>query len=148
MVPKFKSQNGAVMVEFVLILPVLLLLIFGIMEFSFLLFDKVMVTNASREGARAGVVYSSPNRISKSEIENIALKYCQNHLISLGSKPSVPKVEFYTDEEKNIIEPPCPQESLSGSSISVYVEYDYKFLFFSNFLDPVSLGSVSTMRCE
>jgi len=136
------------MVEFVLILPLLLLLIFGIMEFSFLLFDKVMVTNASREGARAGVVYSWPSRISKEKIKQTAEAYCMNHLISLSPSSSKPEVKFYTDEEDNIVEPPCPQDSLSGSSIGVYVKYDYNFLFFSHFLDPVSLGSLSTMRCE
>ena len=42
------------MVEFALVLPILLLLIFGIIEFGRLLFMFAAVTSASREGARYG----------------------------------------------------------------------------------------------
>ena len=51
---KINNQNGAALVEFAIVLPVLLMLIFEMIEFSLLLYDKAMITNASREGARAG----------------------------------------------------------------------------------------------
>lgn len=44
------------MVEFALILPVLLLLICGIIEISWLLYGKITLQNAAREAARAGSV--------------------------------------------------------------------------------------------
>ncbi len=51
------KQNGAATVELAILLGTILLpLLFGIIEFSFLLYDKAMITNASREGARAGIV--------------------------------------------------------------------------------------------
>jgi Flp pilus assembly protein TadG len=50
------SQRGAAVVEFAFVLPLLLVILFGIIEFSFLLYDKAMLTNASREGARVGIV--------------------------------------------------------------------------------------------
>ena len=40
------------MVEFALILPILLLLLVGIMEFGFLFHEYLVVTHAAREGAR------------------------------------------------------------------------------------------------
>jgi hypothetical protein len=46
--------NGQGMVEFALILPVLLVILFGIMEFGRLLFIFVTTTSASREAARYG----------------------------------------------------------------------------------------------
>jgi Flp pilus assembly protein TadG len=51
-----KNQQGVAAVEFALILFPLVLLVFGTIEFSTLLYDKAMITNASREGARAGIV--------------------------------------------------------------------------------------------
>ena len=57
---KFASQKGAAMVEFALILIPLLLITFGIIEFGLLMYNQQVLTNASREGARAGIVSSSP----------------------------------------------------------------------------------------
>ena len=51
-----KNQRGASAIEFAIVFPLLVLLLFGIIEFSLILYDKVMITNASREGARAGIV--------------------------------------------------------------------------------------------
>ena len=48
----FKCQRGAAAVEFAIVLPLLLVFVFGIIEFGFLLYDKAVITNASREGAR------------------------------------------------------------------------------------------------
>ena len=47
---KIKDQDGATVVEFALVLPLLVVFIFGIIEFSLLLYNKAMITNASREG--------------------------------------------------------------------------------------------------
>ena len=49
-----KQHEGQGMVEFALILPILLLLVFGVMEMGRLLFIFVAVTSASREAARYG----------------------------------------------------------------------------------------------
>ena len=40
-------QRGAALVEFTLVVPLLLMILFGIIEFSVLLYDKAVVTNAS-----------------------------------------------------------------------------------------------------
>ena len=57
---KFASQKGAAMVEFALILIPLLLITFGIIEFGMFMYNQQVLTNASREGARAGIVASIP----------------------------------------------------------------------------------------
>lgn len=49
-------ERGAAAVEFALILPILLLLIGGIVDFGRAMFTQVIVTNSAREGARAAVV--------------------------------------------------------------------------------------------
>lgn len=55
----FKRKNktrGQSVVEMALILPVVLLVIFGVIEFGRALFIYTVVSNAAREGVRAGLV--------------------------------------------------------------------------------------------
>lgn len=56
-----RTENGAVAVEAALIFPVLILLVFGMIEFSLLLRDYVTVNSAVRTGARTA---SSEPRIT------------------------------------------------------------------------------------
>lgn len=53
---KSMRHRGQGLVEFALILPLLLLIIIGIIEFGRILFIYVNVSNAAREGARYGIV--------------------------------------------------------------------------------------------
>ncbi len=54
-----RDQRGAVAVEFGLITPMLLLLVFGIMEFGYMLNRDTIVNNASRDGARVAALGGS-----------------------------------------------------------------------------------------
>jgi hypothetical protein len=54
---KVKDQNGTAIVEFAIVLPILFLFVLGIIEFGALLYDKAVITNASREGARTAIVF-------------------------------------------------------------------------------------------
>src|SRR5215831_13065346 len=47
------SDRGAAAVEFALVLPILVILIFGIIDFGRMLNAKITLTEAAREGARA-----------------------------------------------------------------------------------------------
>jgi Flp pilus assembly protein TadG len=47
------------MVELALLLPILTLVLLGLIEFGFILYAHVQVTNAAREAARAGSLYRS-----------------------------------------------------------------------------------------
>jgi Flp pilus assembly protein TadG len=57
---KLRSESGASAVEFALLLPVLMMILFGIIEFGMALYRQAILTNASREGARLGIVQSIP----------------------------------------------------------------------------------------
>jgi hypothetical protein len=48
--------RGAVAVEFVLLVPILLLLVFGAIDWGYYFVAREVVVNAAREGARAGTV--------------------------------------------------------------------------------------------
>jgi Flp pilus assembly protein TadG len=54
-------QEGTISVEFVILFPLLALIVVGLMEFGYLWFVRHTLTNASREGARAAVVFLSEN---------------------------------------------------------------------------------------
>jgi Flp pilus assembly protein TadG len=46
------DRTGAALVEFTILLPVLLLLIMGLIQFGMIFYDYIMVTNAAAVGAR------------------------------------------------------------------------------------------------
>lgn len=68
------NERGVAATEFAIILPVLLLILFGIIEFGMLMYSRALLTNASREGARAGIVQGPPKR-TEAEIIAIARAY-------------------------------------------------------------------------
>lgn len=75
-------QRGSATVEFALLLPILIGLLVGMVEMGLALYDKAVLTHASREGARAGIVLRSP-KLSEGEIRNIVQQQTNASLISL-----------------------------------------------------------------
>ncbi len=136
---KIKDQKGVAAIEFAIILPVLIVLLFGFIEFSILLYDKAMLTNASREGARAGIVYSDPNPITDNDIRAVVNNYCASHLISFGTGSAVNTAISRTMES-------------FGNALTVTVTYRYDFLVLPNFVTTlmggVNLGAETVMRME
>jgi hypothetical protein len=53
-----RRDQGAAAVEFVLVLPVLLVILFGIIDFGRLMHAKLELAEAAREGARAAALVS------------------------------------------------------------------------------------------
>ena len=51
-----KREKGQSAVEFALVLPILLLIVCGILDFGWLFYNQLSVENACREGARVGCV--------------------------------------------------------------------------------------------
>lgn len=54
------SERGANLLEFALVLPVFLLLLFGMVEFGLVLMKQSEMTSATREGARFGIILTDP----------------------------------------------------------------------------------------
>jgi Flp pilus assembly protein TadG len=59
--PLLAREDGVVSVELVILFPILVLIVVGVVEFGHLWFVRQTLTNASREGVRAAVVYYSPD---------------------------------------------------------------------------------------
>ena len=86
-----QMQCGAAAVEFALILPILLALLVGGIDASLALYDKAVITNASREGARAGIVARNP-LLTDEQIRQVVRQYAQSALVSFGASPVQPTV--------------------------------------------------------
>ena len=140
---KFNNKNGTAIVEFAIVLPVLLLILMGIIEFSLVLYDKAVLTNASREGARAGIVSQNP-RVNNSEIRDVVRNYCSTFLITWGADIL---------EDGDITISPDSRDGLPfGNDLTVTVNYRYDFLVLPSFmttaLGPINLVAQTLMKLE
>lgn len=138
------DKRGTAAIEFAIILPLLVVFIFGIIEFGLVFYDKAMVTNASREAARAGIVYRDPP-LTVAEMQSVVDSYCGGRLISFGGGPS-PTTTVPSGECTN-----------HGDELVVNVAYQYEFLLLPDFLTAfftggmpgsIDISAVTRMRCE
>jgi len=58
------SRKGSTSVEFALVLPLLMVLLFGIIEFGLIFKDVLAINQAAREGARAAAVGNTTSTVS------------------------------------------------------------------------------------
>jgi Flp pilus assembly protein TadG len=76
---KTRKEQGAAAVEFALVLPLFLLLVLGTIDFGYYFFVSEVVTNAAREGARAGSVIDPSNTsLATSQAQSAAQLYLTN----------------------------------------------------------------------
>ena len=91
--PAIKNQKGASVVEFAIVLPLLISMFIGICEFGLLWYNKQVVINASREGARAGISRladtTDPSPTGLPLIADIVNDYCANRLVTFGGSGPV-----------------------------------------------------------
>lgn len=134
-----RDEKGTALVEFAIVAPLLFVILFGIIEFGILLYDKAMITNASREGARAGIVFNHPNRITDAEINAVVMNYCQDYLISFDSGSTLTVLISRTGTG---VEP--------GDSLTVSLDYPFQFLVFSNLIALIggSTGNLLNLHAE
>jgi Flp pilus assembly protein TadG len=90
-----RSKRGQGLLEFALIVPVLLLLLFGIIEFGRILNQQLIVSEAAREGARAYAV--CPTAGSATTAANTAMNNLQAGMSSNATiKADTPSVGYVT----------------------------------------------------
>jgi Flp pilus assembly protein TadG len=143
-----KCQKGVAAAEFALIMPVLSILAFGIIEYSLFLYDQQLITNASREGARAGIV-SSPSALTDDEITTVVDNYVDNKLINFNAVNS-PTTTIQRESADGTT-------FVFGDDLTVIVTYTYEFLLFpalvTNLMGMTTDGTIdlvatSVMRME
>lgn len=127
------DQRGAALVEFALILPVLLLILMGIIEFGIIMYDKAIITNASREASRERVVYNAP---AESAIKTKIIS-------SYGGLPITFGGDTLTTDDITF----TPETEGANTYWTATVSYTYKFMF-SPIGGTLNLTSSTTMRAE
>ncbi|MDR6605925.1 TadE/TadG family type IV pilus assembly protein [Pseudomonas synxantha] len=134
-----KKQQGLAAVELSLVLPVFFLITFVIIEFSVALYNKAIITNASREAARAGIVLKSP-KLTTAQIQSVANNYLGSNLITFGS--SVTPVVSVTQGGGGLF----------GTPLTVQVSYQYSTMILGGILhvvdNPINLSATTVMLNE
>ncbi|HZZ83152.1 MAG TPA: TadE family protein [Anaeromyxobacteraceae bacterium] len=73
-----RRERGAAAVEFAILLPVLLLLVLGAMDWGYYFFVEQVIVNAAREGARAGSLQLWATNASGAQSDAVAT--CRNFI--------------------------------------------------------------------
>jgi hypothetical protein len=147
-----RNNKGAAMAELAITLPILLIVLFGIFEFGLIMYDKAVITNASREGARTGIVFRSDvssgnyDPYTESEIIGVVSTYLDNgrRLIPPATYP----VGYSVGLPDGICTGPI---AIPRPTLTVVVGYDYHFFILPKFITsliPIHLVGETIMRCE
>jgi Flp pilus assembly protein TadG len=159
------NQRGSIAIEFALVaLFILFPLVAGMVEFGNIFFDKAIITNASREGARLLITYGQGDKGGLTEAQYEAMvqtnvitrvkQYCGDSgdnvaraLINPGSSGSTVTV--------TLSGVPVPGTSTKGAPFTVTVQYVYRYMFLSfmskmlpSFSSSINLGAQTTMGYE
>lgn len=110
---RFQCDKGAELIEFALVFPLLLLVLFGILDFGLLFQRYETVTNAAREGARVAVLPG----YAQADVEARVTQY----LLAAGLK-STPTLAYAAPQAVNV----------GGACVTitgVTVNYPHQYLF-------------------
>ncbi len=146
-VKNLRNCRGVAAVEFALIAPILFVLLFGIIEFGLLLYNREVITESGREGARYGAVCRVDVNtelqvpVPPGEIEAVINNYIARHLITFGNQPNA------------VIQVNNPITGPTGEPfVEVTVQYNYDFLvlpsFIAGLIPQVDLTTRTVMRIE
>ena len=114
-----RDDRGAVMVEFAIVLPVLLLLLLGIVEFGRAYNTQVSIQAAAREGAR-----------------ELALRHPDK--VDGATRAGAPTVAI-----DGIAQTPCPATGDGTAKVTVTKAFSFTGLPFK----PITLKATGAMRC-
>ena len=123
------GDRGAAAVEFALVLPLLLILIFAIIDFGRMLNAKITLTEAAREGARAAALVGT----------------------DAGADRARAAAGGYAIDDPAVDE--CPPSAGADDSATVTVTYDFQFitpislLFGADGDGVVKLSATGVMPC-
>ncbi|CZR10361.1 TadE/TadG family type IV pilus assembly protein [Trichococcus ilyis] len=122
------SQRGQALVEFALVLPMLLLLVLGVLEFGWILKAEIAVSAAAREGAR----YAAAGK-TEAQAESDAMAHVPGTSVNV------------TINETSVI---ATAESTVNSLIGFHVDSSSPLGFYLSTADPIDASASVTMRLE
>lgn len=139
-----RDQRGAAALEFALIVPILISLVFGIADFGWAINRDTLVNNAAREGAREGSLNPDEAAIMLTVRESLA------QVEPIGTTPSRITVTVGCRRPDNS---PCASfaaDAASGGTVIVTVAVDHTWItpVGSTFGDGITLEKTVEMRIE
>lgn len=137
---KRRISFGASLVEMAIAISLFFLVVFGIIEFGFLMYNQQIITNAAREGARFGIV-SRPEgaKIDQDDVKQLVTDYAEKNIVAFGNKNFNVTAIFNSDPSQLY----CDQ---TQEELVVTATYDYTFLFLP--FAQKTLSARSIMLCE
>lgn len=147
------GQRGAAAVEFAIVLPLLAVILFGIVEFSVIMYDKALLTSASREGARFGGVFRPNPRPTCAEIYTSTIQGYEQGLVSFGGTDTIARACYARQYASGAWSAWATGTCVDpGDQIAVETTFAYSFLALPNFVTsitgPLTLRSTTVFRCE
>lgn len=145
-----RNEKGQAMVEMAIVLPILLLVLFGIIEFGWIFYNKLSVENGTREAGRyTGIHYGE---------YVTGYKYKGNLMWDIGDDKNSTAVKV----ARQIIEDRHPGMNMSNLSVTVAVDAvdntkikvtsRYTIKLFTPYMimlaDPFVIESISEVRIE
>ncbi len=111
---RHRRERGAAAVEFALVLPLLLALVLGTIDWGYYFFVEQVVVNAAREGARAGSVIVDPTT-GNSAAQTRALDYLTAAGVAkLNCTVDVPPTDVPLTTDAVQVRVSCPAGSVTG----------------------------------
>jgi Flp pilus assembly protein TadG len=130
-----RRRGGQSLVEFAVTLPVFLLLLAGIVDFGLGLYSQMTIINASREGARLGIVElgvaTTPGEVAAAKAD-------------IETKVSEAASGLDVDTTVTCVPAACAP----GDPVIVQVDYQYRMLWPLAFGTHIGLSSTVQMRIE
>ncbi len=129
--PSSQARRGNAAVEFALVLPLLLTLLLGMIDYGYVYFTQLTLTNAAREGARVGVT-----RINQEDVEPAVRTAVLNYIRAAHLREANATIGF--------------QFLPDGSDFMVRVTIDFRTEPPANFISflPDNLHASAAMRWE
>ena len=129
---RLRDERGATVVEFAFIVPLLLVLVLGIVEFSHAFQVSGTLSAAAREGVRSMALQNDP------AAARAAVR---------GAAPSL--TPAVTDAQIAITPAACPAPGAGTGNATVQLTIDYPMPFLTDiFGSGVSLHGTGVMRCN
>ncbi len=125
-------EQGQALVEFTVILPVLLIVLWGIFQFGVAFNDYIQVTSAAREAARKAAVSRSLGSAAATSAAVAAAKTTAPDLHLSDSQITVSPSNNWTQ----------------GTDVTVTVKYPFKINLLGRVMGSGNLTSSTTMRIE
>jgi Flp pilus assembly protein TadG len=143
---RHRSKRGQSLVEFALVLPVFMLVLAGILDFGFMLYSRMTVINAAREGARAAVVSIDDPTAIPSLVHNRVLAVAGG-LTATPSDTAACIADTAQHATCDFVAGGQPNP-LPGDSVRVTVNYTYSTFFPLLFGATFNLASTVQMVIE